>query len=182
MDNLAFSKTLEFPNDFVDEIWVKLLPEIRYLRRCIKPTSKRMFFCLDISSFYKNWTGPKTVKIDIELTNRLIEADNSKAGGTYCWKNPQLEIKEFTIKINKIIKKVELLDKTTLFNKTESLNLAKEFCRKVFDNKYMEDVILEYKSFEGLINHLYCHIEQYRYRDYSNFANGSIKKKYYIIL
>ena len=175
MDNLAFSKTLEFPNDFVDEIWVKLLPEIRYLRRCIKPTSKRMSFFLDISSFYKNWTGPKTVKIDIELTNRLIEADNSKAGGTYCWKNPQLEIKEFTIKINKIIKKVELLDKTTLFNKTESLNLAKEFCRKVFDNKYMEDVILEYKSFEGLINHLYCHIEQYRYRDYSNFANGSIK-------
>ena len=118
MDDLAFSKTLEFPNDFVDEIWVKLLPEIRYLRRCIKPTSKRMFFCLDISSFYKNWTGPKTVKIDIELTNRLIEADNSKAGGTYCWKNPQLEIKEFTIKINKIIK---FVDKYIKRNELENL-------------------------------------------------------------
>jgi hypothetical protein len=108
-----------------------------------------------------------------------------KAGGTYCHvyaaennlnrKRQQLEIKDFTIKINKIIKKVELLDKTTLFNKTESLNLAKEFCRKVFNNEYMEDFILEYKSFEGLINHLYCHIGQYKYRDYSNFANGSIK-------
>jgi hypothetical protein len=188
MNDLAFSKILEFPNDFVDQIWIKLLPEIKYLKRCTRPTSKRMFFCLDISSFYKNWTGPKTVKIDIELTNRFIETFMGKAGGAYCYahaaennlnrKRQQLEIKDRTIKINKIIKKVELLDKTTLFNKTESLNLAKEFCRKVFDNEYMEDVILEYKSFEGLINHLYCHTEQYifkHYRDYSNFANGSIK-------
>jgi len=184
MNDLAFSKILEFPNDFVDQIWIKLLPEIKYLKRCIRPTSKRMFFCLDISSFYKNWTGPKTVKIDIELTNRLIETYTSmgKASGRYCYaenflnrKRQQLEIKDRTIKINKIIKEVELLDKTTLFNKTESLNLAKEFCRKVFGNEYMEDVILEYKSFEGLINHLYCHIEQYSNRDYSNFANGSIE-------
>ena len=80
MNDMAFSKTLEFPNDFVDQIWIKLLPEIKYLKRCKKPTSKRMFFCLDISSFYKNWTGPKTVKIDIELTNRLIYC---QFGGAY---------------------------------------------------------------------------------------------------
>jgi len=173
MDDLTFSKILEFPNDFVDQIWIKLLPEIKYLKRCINPTSKRMFFCLDISYFYKNLTGPKTVKIDIELTNRLIYC---QFGGIYCLREgQQLEIKDRGIKINKIIKELELLDKTTLFNKTEILNLAKEFCRKVFNNEYMEDVILEYKSFEGLINHLYCHAEQYSYRDYSNFANGSIK-------
>jgi hypothetical protein len=187
MNDMAFSKILEFPNDFVDEIWVKLLPEIRYLRRCIRPTSKRMFFCLDISSFYKNWTGPKTVKIDIELTNRLIESNLGKAGGSYCPayaaenflnRKRKLEIKERIIKINEIIKTLELLDKNTLLNKTESLNLAKEFCRKLFDNEYMENFILEYKSFEGLIDHLYCHTGQYifnHYGDYSNFANGSIK-------
>ena len=170
MDDLLFSKILEFPNDFVDQIWIKLLPEIKYLKRCVNPTSKRMFFCLDISSFYKNLTGPKTVKIDIELTNRLMYA------GIYCVRERQhLEIKDHRLKINKIIKEVELLDKTTLFNKTESLDLAKEFCRKVFNNEYMEDVLLEYESFEGLINHLYCHSEQYSYRDYSNFANGIIK-------
>ncbi len=181
MDDLVFSKILEFPNDFVDQIWIKLLPEIKYLKRCKKPTSKRMFFCLDISSFYKNWTGPKTVKIDIELTNRLIYC---QFGGIYCPayaaenfpnRKRNLEIKYRTIKINEIIKTLELLDKTTLFNKTEILNLAKEFCRNLFNNEYMKDIILEYKSFEGLINHLYCHAEQYSYRDYSNFANGIIK-------